>query len=155
MKYDDFKKKVLNRPIIFSKDIVPVGRSGQVVRNQLERWRKSGRIIRLKRGVFILAADDRKFETSRPYLANQLYGPSYVSLEYALNYYVTANSVVTMCRVVSIRISLLAVTLDDNLTPQPIPYTYYLNNVLQSITPTDRKIRRVFNTTIALRNHLP
>ena len=78
-----------------------------------------------------------------------------MSPDFSPNYYVTANSVVKMCRVVSIRISLLAVTLDDNLTPQPIPYTYYLNNVLQSITPTDRKIRRVFNTTIALRNHLP
>ena len=76
--------------------------------------------------------------------------------DYAPNYYVTANSVVKMCRVVSIRISLLAVTLDDNLTPQPIPYTYYVNNVLtNNIIPADRKIRRVFNTTIALRNHLP
>jgi len=87
MKYGDFKKKVITWPVIFSKDVVPAGKAGQIVRNQLERWRKSGRIIRLKRGVFILAADDRRVELSRPYLANQLYGPSYVSLEYALSYY--------------------------------------------------------------------
>lgn len=87
MKYNDFKKKVLNWPVIFSKDVIPPGKSGQVMRNQLERWRKSGRIIRLKRGLFILADDDRKVEPSRTYLANQLYSPSYVSLEYALNYY--------------------------------------------------------------------
>jgi type IV pilus assembly protein PilW len=78
------------------------------------------------------------------------------SPDYVPNYYVSANSVVNMCKVVSIRISLLAVTLDDNLTPQPIPYTYYVNNVLtNNIIPTDRKIRRVFNSTIALRNRLP
>lgn len=87
MKYNDFKKKVLNWPVIFSKDVILAGGSGQVVRNQLERWRKSGRIIRLKRGLFILSDDDRKVELSRSYLANQLYSPSYVSLEYALNYY--------------------------------------------------------------------
>lgn len=87
MKYNDFKKKVLNWPIILSKDLVPAGISGQIVRNQLERWRESGRIIRLRRGVFILADDDRRVDPPRSYLANQLYGPSYVSLEYALNYY--------------------------------------------------------------------
>ena len=87
MKYSDFKKKVLNWPIIFSKDMITSGESGQVTRNQLERWRKSRRIIRLRRGLFILGDDDRRVELSGPYLANQLYGPSYVSLEYALNYY--------------------------------------------------------------------
>lgn len=87
MKYSDFKKKVINWPVIFSRDVVSPGKPGQIVRNQLERWRKSGRVIRLKKGVFILADDDRKLELSRPYMANQLYSPSYVSLEYALGYY--------------------------------------------------------------------
>lgn len=67
------------------------------------------------------------------------------------NYYVLANSVVNMRRVISIRISLLGVSLDDNLTSQSLPYTY--NGA--TTTPTDRKIRRVFNTTIAVRNRLP
>jgi predicted transcriptional regulator of viral defense system len=87
MRYEDFKKRVLNWPVISSKDVIPSGKSGQVVRNQLERWRKSGRIIRLKRGLFILSDSDRRVEPSRLYLANQLYAPSYVSLEYALSYY--------------------------------------------------------------------
>ena len=65
------------------------------------------------------------------------------------NYYVPANNVVNWEKVVSIRISLLAVTLDDNLTPEPMPYTF------NGITTNDRKIRRVFNSTIALRNRLP
>ena len=68
------------------------------------------------------------------------------------DYYVSAFA--NMTQVVSVRISLLAVTLDDNLTPQPIPYTYYVNNIPTNIMPADRKIRRIFTTTIALRNHL-
>jgi type IV pilus assembly protein PilW len=66
------------------------------------------------------------------------------------NYYVPVNSVTNMEKVVSIRISLLAATLDDNLTSQPQTYTY--NGI--TTTPPDRKIRRVFTLTIALRNRL-
>ena len=84
-----------------------------------------------------------------------LYGvdtdPEGVSGHSTPNYYVSANSVINMDKVVSIRISLLAVTLDDNLATQPQPYTY--NG--ETTTPTDRKIRRVFTSTIALRNRLP
>lgn len=66
----------------------------------------------------------------------------------APNYYVSANNVVDMTKVVSIRISLLAATLDDNLAAEPLTYTY---NGATTIA-TDNKIRRVFNTTIAVRN---
>ncbi|MFI3154857.1 MAG: PilW family protein [Methylococcaceae bacterium] len=75
------------------------------------------------------------------------------------NYYVSADNIPDIdvngapdwFRVISIRISVLAVTLDDNLSAQPVPYSY--NGA--TITPTDSKIRRVFNTTIVLRNRLP
>ncbi len=68
------------------------------------------------------------------------------------DYYVPAGTAgLNMDQVVSVRISLLAVTPDNNLTAQPVLYTY--NGV--PTTPTDRKIRRVFNTTIAVRNRLP
>jgi type IV pilus assembly protein PilW len=69
------------------------------------------------------------------------------------NYYLPANPLwvaVDWIKVISIRISLLVATLDDHLTTQLMTYTY--NGV--TTTPTDYKIRRVFNTTIALRNRL-
>ena len=69
------------------------------------------------------------------------------------NYYLPADQVSNSNNwpnVVSVQISLLAVSLDDNLATQPVPYKF--NNILT--TPTDRRIRRVFNTTIALRNRL-
>jgi len=69
------------------------------------------------------------------------------------NYYLPANPLWVASdwiKVISVRISLLVATLDDYLIAQPSTYTY--NGV--TTTPTDHKIRRVFNTTIALRNHL-
>jgi type IV pilus assembly protein PilW len=78
------------------------------------------------------------------------------------NYYESADNVnaTNMDKVVSIRISLLAVTLDNNLTTEPQPYTYNgVTTTPPDITTAplvkDLKIRRVFTSTIALRNRLP
>lgn len=66
------------------------------------------------------------------------------------NYYTTADQVTNMANVVSIRLSLLARTIDDNLASEPQAYFY--NNTWT--TPDDRRLRRVFTTTIAVRNRL-
>ena len=69
------------------------------------------------------------------------------------NYYVPAGTVgLNMDQVISVRISLLAVSLEDNLTSQPVAYIYNDNGT--PTTPTDRKLRRVFTSTIVLRNRL-
>lgn len=68
------------------------------------------------------------------------------------NYYVPAGTAgLDMDKVVSIRVSVLIRSMDDGLTAQPLTYTY--NGV--TVTPADRRIRRVFTSTIALRNRLP
>jgi type IV pilus assembly protein PilW len=65
------------------------------------------------------------------------------------NRYVPANtSDLNMDRVVSVRISLLAVSPNDNVTTEPAPY--FFNG--DWVTPGDRKLRKVFTTTITLRN---
>jgi len=53
-----------------------------------------------------------------------------------------------MDRVVSVRISLLARSLNDNLTTEPSSYFF----VEQEPAPDDRRLRKVFTTTITLRN---
>jgi len=53
-----------------------------------------------------------------------------------------------MNRVVSVRIFLLARSLNDNLTTELSPY-YFVD---QKIIPTDKRLRKVFTTTITLRN---
>jgi len=87
MNYSEFKNKVLNLPYITSKDLTIFKDNKQIIRNQLTRWENKGLIIKLKRGVYLLNENDRKINPSRTFLANQLYSPSYVSLEYALNFY--------------------------------------------------------------------
>ena len=73
--------------------------------------------------------------------------------DFTPNYYVSADNVVDMDNVVSVRVNLLAVSADNNLTTAPIDYEFSGN----TITPTagDRKLRREFSSTIAVRNRLP
>jgi type IV pilus assembly protein PilW len=67
------------------------------------------------------------------------------------NYYVAAaTSGLDMSKVVSVRISLLMQTIEDNITSSPVAYTYNSTTT----TPTDRRLRRINTFTIALRNRL-
>lgn len=87
MDYTEFKKRFSKLPLIASRDAVRLEKDGQAMRNQLHRWQGRGLLLKLKRGVYMLNRDDRKVEPSRIFLANRLYSPSYVSLEFALNFY--------------------------------------------------------------------
>jgi type IV pilus assembly protein PilW len=66
----------------------------------------------------------------------------------AANKYVQANQVGNMDNVVSVRVNLVIESLEDNLLSRPQSYVF--NN--QTITPTDYRLRRVYTTTINLRN---
>ena len=66
----------------------------------------------------------------------------------SVNRYVTADNVTDMNRVMSFKLSFLMATVVNNVTSQPQPYT--LNGV--TVTPADRKLRRVFSTVVNLRN---
>ncbi len=46
-----------------------------------------GSLIRLRKGLYVLDERYRRATVSREYLANLIYGLSYVSLDYALSYY--------------------------------------------------------------------
>ncbi len=87
MTYTEFKNTFRNFPIISVSQLVTVGQSIQVLRNQLNRWQTKGLIIKLKEGLYILNEHDRKVHPSRIFLANAMCTPSYVSTEYALGYY--------------------------------------------------------------------
>jgi hypothetical protein len=46
-----------------------------------------GRIVRVKKGLYVFGEEDRRRPLVREMLANLAYGPSYLSLEYALHYH--------------------------------------------------------------------
>lgn len=54
---------------------------------QLARWTKAGYLIPLRRGQHTVAQAYRKTPLSSPFIANALYSPSYLSLEWALALY--------------------------------------------------------------------
>src|SRR3990167_11055459 len=56
-------------------------------RAKLTGFLKKGDLIRVKKGLYLFGSDYRKGPYSPEILANKIYGPSYVSREYALAYY--------------------------------------------------------------------
>jgi len=56
-------------------------------RDKIARLIRNGTIIRVKKGIYIFSEAYRRQPYSKEILANLIYGPSYLSLEFALQYY--------------------------------------------------------------------
>ena len=56
-------------------------------RDRISDLIKSGVIVRVKKGLYVFGPGYSRAPYSRELLANLVYGPSYVSLDYALGYY--------------------------------------------------------------------
>ena len=56
-------------------------------RDKVTRLLRSGAIIRVKKGLYVFGPEYRRQPICKESLANFIYGPSYISLEYALSYY--------------------------------------------------------------------
>lgn len=56
-------------------------------RMKINRLLAEGTIIRIKKGLYVFGDEMRKRPFSREVLANLCYGPSYISLQYALHYH--------------------------------------------------------------------
>ncbi len=56
-------------------------------RDKITALLRAGQIIRVRKGLYIFGPDYRRRPYSREILANLIYGPSYISLEYALSYH--------------------------------------------------------------------
>lgn len=56
-------------------------------RDKISNWLKSGELIRIKKGLYIFGETVALQPFSKEVLANLIYGPSAISLTYALSYY--------------------------------------------------------------------
>lgn len=56
-------------------------------RDKISGWLKSGELIRVKKGLYVFGQRVAQGPYSREILANLIYGPSAISLTYALAYY--------------------------------------------------------------------
>ena len=87
VKFDELLSIVSGEPV-FSSSLLLAGESGsESVRCQLSRWVKTGKLIQLRRSVYMLAIPYRNKEPHPFLLANRMKAASYVSLQSALAYY--------------------------------------------------------------------
>ncbi len=56
-------------------------------RDKITRLLREGVIVRVKKGLYVFGDKYRRYPYSKELLANLVYGPSYVSLDYALAYH--------------------------------------------------------------------
>jgi len=84
MKLNILKKK-MRKPVFTLEEARRVAweTAPSTLKLQLHQWVKAGELIRLKRGVYGFPEQ----VTERTEVARALYGPAYLSLEYALNAY--------------------------------------------------------------------
>lgn len=87
MKLNNFLQKVQGFPVVDMKVLPPEDRNSLSLKVQISRWVKSGKLIQLKRGLYLLAEPYRKISASEFYIAAILKSPSYISLEKALEYH--------------------------------------------------------------------
>lgn len=86
MQFEAFLALVGDEPVFSSALLLAGNVSTAQVRLQLSRWVKAGRLLQLRRGLYVLAPIWRKVEPHPFLVANRLQRGSYVSLQSALAY---------------------------------------------------------------------
>ena len=67
--------------------LLPLLADYQRPNDKIAEWLKQGILVALKRGLYVVGPSWRREPLSLPLLANRLYGPSCVSLDYALSWH--------------------------------------------------------------------
>jgi type IV pilus assembly protein PilW len=79
-------------------------------------------------------------------------------MQNTVNAYLPADQVPAWNKVISLRLSLLVQSIEDNLTVSPQPYAFdgvtYDGAAGNGPLPSDRRLRSVFSATVTLRNRL-
>jgi hypothetical protein len=85
MKFDDLLRWFGNKPWFdFEMVLLVSGEAAPCVHTELYRWRRSGKILELRRGFFVLAEPWRRGGLDAATLAEPIYAPSYLSGLWAL-----------------------------------------------------------------------
>lgn len=87
MKYLTFKQKIKFLPIFATGLLSSLTDDVNILKVQMAHWKKKGLIVQLRKGLYVLGKEEREVEPSLFYVANQIFIPSYVSMESALAFY--------------------------------------------------------------------
>ncbi|OFY85167.1 MAG: hypothetical protein A3F72_05145 [Bacteroidetes bacterium RIFCSPLOWO2_12_FULL_35_15] len=85
----------------------------------------SGEIMQIKKGMYIVSSEYRNQNISKEILANLIYGPSYVSLDFALSYYGMIPERVMITTSITPKRSKIFSTLFGEFTYTHSPINYY------------------------------
>jgi len=83
---EELRKKVAGEEFDYQV-LMDVLRGYEHPRDKITALLRQGIIIRVKKGIYVFGEKYSRGPFSREVLANMIYGPSYVSLDYALHYY--------------------------------------------------------------------
>lgn len=83
---EELRKKVAGEEFDYQV-LMDVLRDYEHPRDKITAMLRQGVIIRVKKGIYVFGEKYSRGPFSREVLANMIYGPSYVSLDYALHYY--------------------------------------------------------------------
>jgi predicted transcriptional regulator of viral defense system len=101
MEFDSFLKLVGDEPIFESSILLAGNVDPRLIRIQLSRWVKTGKILQLRRGLYSIAPPYQKRQPHPFLVANHLQKASYVSLQSALSFYGLIPEVVNITTSVS------------------------------------------------------
>jgi predicted transcriptional regulator of viral defense system len=87
MKWEEFVKITNKLPVIDAEILLAGVSDSMPIKVQVSRWTKSGKLIQLRRGYYLLSDEYRKVDVYEPHVASVLEKPSYISLEKAFEYY--------------------------------------------------------------------
>lgn len=89
MYFLDFQKRMRIYPLFTKQDLRMIffGENIHTVNKQLSVWASQNKIVKVKNGLYALSKDYMEHALSAEVIATKLYGPSYISLEYALSFY--------------------------------------------------------------------
>jgi predicted transcriptional regulator of viral defense system len=85
VKYEDLLAFAGDVPVLESVSLRALGEDPRSVGVQLSRWVKAGKLLQLRRGVYLFPERLRRNRAPVEAIANLLVGPSYVSLQRALS----------------------------------------------------------------------
>jgi predicted transcriptional regulator of viral defense system len=101
MEFNELLRLVGNDPIFESSLLLAGDVDPKLMRIQLSRWVRSGKIQRLRRGLYAIAPPYQKQQPHPFLVANHLQKASYVSLQSALSFYGLIPEVVNVTTSVS------------------------------------------------------
>ena len=87
MKFEQLLKLLDGETIFQSSLLLAGGVSASTVYKQITRWVSSGKLIQLRRGIYVIARPYREKQPHPFLIANKLKKASYISLQSALEYY--------------------------------------------------------------------